>query len=99
MNSLYNKYIKIILSGCELVINYEKYESYLYYKDKTKNIDYDISLDLMKDDRIELDSGNDEYCELCYRRTENWKDDLNNLKITHPQLFRKNKIIKILKNG
>jgi hypothetical protein len=98
---LYLKSLKYILQyNCELVMSYKHQTATIFYtRNQTKEIPYELGKTLKKDERIELDSGNWEFREECFRRTEDWEKNLSELKEKYPNLFRKDKIQKLLKNS
>jgi hypothetical protein len=92
-NPKYYFYLKLILEGNDLIFNYK--DCYITIKDiKDNDIDvcnelrYNLKLTLFKIDYFN-------YTEH-YSRKMPWKNDLEKLKIEHPNLFRKEKISKLL---
>ncbi len=98
---LYLKSLRFILQyNCELVLSYKHQTATLFYtRTQTKEIPYELGKTLAEDNRIELDGGSLHFREECFRRTEDWKKNLSELKEKYPKLFRKEKIQKLLKNN
>ena len=98
MNKIELNNIKLILQGKYNLVVISKYKFYLFDTEKRLNIliDYEFYSFLYNNGIIRLYGGNFEIDEQEYGRTNHWKEQLKQLRSKYPELFRKEKIEKIL---
>ncbi len=96
----YYKNLLLILKGCALVIKGIGDNTCYIDCMKLRNLPItdDMATDLLLSGYVRLDTSNSIFEQTNYIRKDSWENDLDKLKIKCPQLFRKSKINKLLKN-
>ena len=96
MDKKYYLYMKWIMYGFTLTMDYKNKSATIGNSKISKIVDYGICETLIHDSNIECEGGNNYYHETHYCRTINFERTLIGLKANHSELFRKEKIQKIL---